>query len=53
MEQIRVVIVGGVHHNTLGVIRALGESGITKANLYLVIVSKDNDFCRYSRYIKK
>jgi uncharacterized protein involved in exopolysaccharide biosynthesis len=49
-----VIVFGGDHHNTLGVIRALGKSGVpfsvlihdTRAGNPLIC-------CRYSRYIQK
>lgn len=47
----KVVVVGGDHHNTLGVIRGLGERGI-KPNLILVTPSKMT-FVDASKYITK
>lgn len=49
--EIDVFVIGGCHHNTLGVIRSLGEKGI----LPLVIIESDNKnpYIAYSKYIKK
>lgn len=45
-----VVVIGGDHHNTLGVIRSLGEKGLRPDAL---IISKDGDsFVAKSKYIK-
>lgn len=49
MEEIFVI--GGNHHNTLGVIRALGYKGI-QSNLILVTESK-RPYTKYSKYIKR
>ena len=38
--EISAVIVGGLHHNTLGVIRSLGEEGIPKSNIRVLIVEE-------------
>lgn len=46
-----VIIVGGNHHNTLGVIRAFGRSGISP---YVIMTSMVSDsFVLRSKYIKK
>lgn len=47
----KVVIIGGDHHNTLGVIRGLGERGV-KSELILVTPSRMT-FVNYSKYISK
>ncbi len=45
----KVIIFGSNHHNTLGLIRSLGEVGIAP---YLVLVTKDNDsFVAKSKYL--
>lgn len=45
----KVIVIGGDHHNTLGVIRSLGEKGLRPD---VVIVSKTNkSFVSKSRYI--
>lgn len=47
----KVVVIGGDHHNTLGVIRGLGERGV---NPDLVFVStKSRTFVNYSKYVRK
>lgn len=47
----KVVVIGGDHHNTLGVLRGLGERGV-KSDLILVAHSKVT-FVNYSKYIAK
>lgn len=49
-----VIVFGGDHHNTLGVIRALGKSGLPFSVL-IHDTRTDNPLicCRYSRYIHK
>lgn len=50
-----VVIIGGIHHNTLGVIRSLGESGISSNTLQVLIICKDNNpknILSTSKYVK-
>lgn len=51
MEQNKVIVIGGNHHNTLGVVRSLGYKGL---NPYLIVVtnSKKPYIC-YSKYIQK
>lgn len=46
----KIIVFGGSHHNTLGVIRALGEKGLRP---YLIVVSEKDSFVTKSRYIKK
>ena len=38
MKSIDVVVVGGVHHNALGVIRSLGEAKIPKSRITAVLI---------------
>lgn len=45
-----VIIFGGDHHNTLGVIRSLGEKNIYPV---LVLIKSPNNFIASSRYIRK
>lgn len=35
-----VVLIGGIHHNMLGVVRALGERGVPKDFLYVIIIGQ-------------
>ena len=35
IDCIHVAVIGGAHHNTLGVIRSLGEQGIKKENIHV------------------
>lgn len=45
----KIIVIGGNHHNTLGVIRSLGYKGLKSS---LVLVGKyENPFVKYSRYI--
>lgn len=46
-----IVVIGGNHHNTLGVIRALGRKGL-QPTLILVSLEK-KPFVSYSKYIKR
>lgn len=53
-NSIVTVVIGEVHHNTLGVIRSLGEAGIAKNNLFLIMIGKDaekSDFVSKSKYV--
>ena len=44
-----VVVVGGSHHNTLGVIRSLGAKGLSPI---LITVTKENKpYIAYSKYV--
>ena len=45
-----VIVIGGNHHNTLGVIRSLGEKGL-RADVVLVTTEK-RPFVGYSKYIR-
>lgn len=47
-----IVILGGNHHNTLGVVRALGYEGLSD-HIKLIIVNDTADFVSKSKYIKK
>lgn len=45
----KVIVIGGDHHNTLGVIRSLGEKGVKP---HVIIVSRDGkSFVAKSKYI--
>lgn len=48
----KVLVFGGSHHNTLGVIRSLGEKNI---HSYVILVNdkSDNSFVLKSKYVKK
>ena len=52
---INVVVIGGVHHNTLGVVRSLGEAKIKKANILVLLIGckKKNNIVSVSKYLKK
>lgn len=47
----KVIIIGSTHHNSLGVIRALGEKGYAVEFVNFTVVSKQNDFVAKSKYI--
>lgn len=38
MNYIHVAVIGGAHHNTLGVVRSLGEQGINKENIHVLLI---------------
>ena len=42
MNEINTVIIGSLHHNTLGVIRSLGEAGIPQNNISIMLVGEDH-----------
>lgn len=46
----RIIIIGGSHHNTLGLIRSVGEKGYP-VTLFLEPCSLDFCFLQYSKYI--
>ena len=43
MSNTSVIVIGSLHHNTLGVIRSLGEAGISNQNVDILIVAKNHD----------
>ena len=54
MPEVDVVVIGSQHHNTLGVVRSLGEAGIQKSNLHVLLVNKDHlikNLISSSRYV--
>ena len=49
----KVVIIGGIHHNTLGVVRSIGSAGISSEDIALFIVDEHGgkkDFVSKSKY---
>lgn len=50
MEELPIII-GGNHHNTLGVIRALGYKGIR--SLVILVTNEEKPYVAYSKYIDK
>ena len=49
--EMKVIVIGGNHHNTLGVVRSLGYKGLRS---HVIIVSrKKNPYVCYSKYIEK
>lgn len=46
-----VVVIGGLHHNTLGVLRSLGIAGIK--DTLLILIGHGLDFISRSKFIKK
>lgn len=47
-----IIIIGGNHHNTLGVVRALGVTGL-KNYIHLILNGDKNSFVYRSKYIDK
>ncbi len=47
----KVIVIGGDHHNTLGVLRGLGERGVYSELIY--VTSSRLSFINYSRYVIK
>lgn len=55
-KEIKVMIIGGIHHNTLGVVRSFGENGIPKKNIKVILVDshfKKDNIISFSKYINK
>lgn len=50
MENVNVVVIGGNHHNTLGVVRALGRKGIKP--FLILIGNRKKSYVSRSKYIK-
>ena len=46
-----IIVVGGIHHNILGVLRALGKMNL-KDRMYVVITKTDTDFVTATKYVK-
>lgn len=56
MKDMKVVVIGGVHHNTLGVIRSLGEEKISKKCITVLIIGKkiiEKNIISTCKYISK
>ena len=49
----RVIVLGGVHHNTLGVVRALGQKGLQEFLFVILIGKSENNLISVSKYINK
>lgn len=49
----RVIVLGGVHHNTLGVVRALGQKGLQDFLYVILIGNSKRNLVSSSKYIKK
>lgn len=47
----RVIVIGGDHHNTLGVIRSLGEKGVMSE--VLLVTTLRDPFVGYSKYVER
>ena len=51
MEQNNIIVIGGNHHNTLGIIRSLGYKGLRP---YVILITNKNKlYICYSKYIKQ
>lgn len=48
----KIIVIGGAHHNTLGVVRSLGEVGLSDVIVLLSVSSHDNFVCK-SKYVRK
>lgn len=46
----KVIVLGGNHHNGLGIIRSLGEAGI---NVSYIVFGKEKNYVIKSKYLKK
>ena len=45
-----IIVIGGNHHNTLAILRSLGEKGVKSL---LIVVSEDSKpYIGYSKYIQ-
>lgn len=56
MADIRVLVIGSLHHNTLGVVRSLGEAGIQNSKLRVLLVAKEHaekNLISSSKYVDK
>ena len=56
IDTIHVAVVGGAHHNTLGVIRSLGEQGINKENIHVLLIGSqiaNKNIISVSKYVLK
>ena len=56
MIKIDVIVIGSLHHNTLGVVRSLGEAGIEGRNLSVLLVGNNickNNIITTSKYVKQ
>ena len=47
----KIIVIGGIHHNTLGVIRSLAFANVH--NIFLILVGNDPDFISCTKYIKR
>jgi len=47
----KVILIGGNHHNTLGVLRSLGQTG--KFDVCLILIGLSSDFVACSKYVRK
>lgn len=48
----KIIVIGGAHHNTLGVVRSLGEAGLAD-DIILIGVFCGNNFVGKSKYVRK
>lgn len=51
-----IIIIGGLHHNTLGVVRSLGEARVKKANIMVLLVGDNipkKNIITASKYVLK
>lgn len=53
-DLINVAVIGGNHHNTLGVIRSLGEQGVERNNIHVLLIGdniEDRNIVSVSKYV--
>lgn len=51
MKQNKVIVIGGNHHNTLGVIRSLGYKGLK--SFVIVVTDQKKPYLCYSKYVSQ
>lgn len=54
LNAINVAVIGGNHHNTLGVVRSLGEQGVKKENIHILLIGKhipNQNIISVSKYV--
>ena len=55
MHNLNIIIIGSLHHNTLGVVRSLGEAEISSENIWVLLVSNERrskNIISSSKYVK-
>ena len=55
MLNLNIIIIGSLHHNTLGVVRSLGEAEISSENIWVLLVANERrskNIISSSKYVK-